>query len=250
MKKIKTQRWAIFSGIQWPESIRSSSAELGLTPRMLAFSTRSTSVLSCTQLWMRPLTGGTFWNTGSHFYFSLSPLVWSSGILPVTIRLKRFYSSQWHKHPQGPHTVSCSERFLGCLFFLPRCSKLELSQPNWDIQSFSWFKLGSCALNIICRTGIYSIRKLKSSLILYFVRSSEFGLVKDTKIGKLPSLPTRDLTIKKKTNHKTRLKPTKPQKCWSNVINCPLKTNAKLRTKSKKSFRWSESIQIYLSFIL
>lgn len=109
------------------------------------------------------------------------------------------------------HTVSCSEHFLGSIFFLPRCSKLELSQPNWDIQSFSWFKLGSCALNIIYRTGIYSIRKLKSSLILYFVRSSELGLVKDTKIGKLPSLPTRNLTIKKKTNIKIRLKPTKPQ---------------------------------------
>lgn len=161
---------------------------------------------------MSPLTGGTFWNTGNHFYFSLSPLVWGSGLLPVTIRLKRFYSSQRHKHPQRPHTVSCSEHFLGCLFFLPRCSKLELSQPNWDIQSSSWFNaLGSCALNIIYRTGIYSIRKLKNFLILCFVRSSELGLVKDTKIGKLPTLPTRALTIKKKTNHKTRLKPTKPQ---------------------------------------
>ena len=148
---------------------------------------------------------------GVTFISVFSPLVWSSGILPVMIRLKRFYSSQWHKHPQRPHTVNCSEHFLGCLFFLPRCSKLELSQPNWDIQSFSWFKLGSCALNVIYRTGIYSIRKLKSSLISYFIRNSELGLVKDTKIGKLPSLPTRDLTIKKKTNHKTRLKPTKPQ---------------------------------------
>lgn len=120
-------------------------------------------------------------------YFSLSPLVWSSGNITSHDTTEKIYSSQWHKHPQSPIFVSCSEHFLGSLFFLPRMFQIEPSQPNWDIQSFSWFKLGSCALNIIYRTGIYSIRKLKSSLILYFVRSSELGLVKDTKIGKLPS---------------------------------------------------------------